>query len=251
VSKAFRPLLLTGLAAFLYQRLTDGTIHFYINQRFVWLIWVAVGALLFIALSYLLHRPAESTDGGHDHDHSHNHDHDHAFPLSWVTASLVALPLLLGWIIAPQPLGMAALVNRDLSAIPAFDFAPDANPARQAIEERDEAETILDWVMAFGPHPDLAAFAGQPADVIGFVYRRPDMPPDTWLVSRFLVMCCVADATPISLVVYAPGVEVMDDMWVQVQGHFAAETVGAIPSPLLIADSVTPIEPLAQPYLYQ
>jgi uncharacterized repeat protein (TIGR03943 family) len=104
--------------------------------------------------------------------------------------------------------------------------------------------------MAFGPHPDPAAFAGQTADVTGFVYRRPDLPPDTWLVSRFLVMCCVADATPISLVVYAPGVTVEDDMWVRVRGQFAAETAGQIPTPLLIADEVTPIEPPAQPYLY-
>ncbi len=242
MSKVFRPLLLAGLAIFLYQRLADGTIHFYINRRFVWLIWVAVGALLLIALSYTLPKP--------DSDKETEHAHDHAIPLSWVTASLVALPLLLGWSIAPQPLGMAALVNREMSSAPAFDFAPAANPAQQAVEARGEAETILDWVMAFGPRPDLPAFAGQPADVTGFVYRHPDMPPDTWFISRYLVMCCVADATPISLVVYAPGVEVADDMWVQVRGHFAAETVGEITTPLLIADTVTPIDPPAQPYLY-
>ena len=240
MSKTFKPLLVAGLVTFLCQRLVDGTILFYINRRFVWLIWVAVGALLLIALSYIFHRRAT--------EHEPEHDHEHA--LSWLTASLVALPLLLGWLVAPQPLGVAALVNRELSSAPTFDFAPSAKPAQQAIEERGEAETILDWVMAFGPHPDPAAFAGQPADVIGFVYRRPDLPPDTWFVSRFLVLCCVADALPVSLVVYAPGIEVEDDMWVRVQGHFAAETVGDIVTPLLIADTVTPIEPLAQPYLY-
>ena len=246
MSKTFKPLLLAGLATFLYQRLVDGTILFYINRRFVWLIWAAVGALLLIAISYIFHRRAPEHEHEHDHDHEHGHGHDHA--LSWLTASLVALPLLLGWMIAPQPLGMAALVNRELSNVPTFEFAPAANPAQQASTEHEE--TILDWVMAFGPHPDPAAFAGQPVDVTGFVYCRPDLPPDTWLVSRFLVMCCVADATPISLVVYAPGVAVEDDMWVRVRGQFAAETAGQIPTPLLIADEVTPIEPPAQPYLY-
>lgn len=234
MSKTFKPILLAGLATFLYQRLVDGTILFYVNRRFIWLIWAAVGALLLIALSYSFHqRPPE-------------HEHDHA--LSWVTASLVALPLLLGWMIAPQPLGMAALVNRELSTAPTFAFAPAANPAQQARAEREE--TILGWVMAFGPHPNLNAFAGQPVAVTGFVYRRPDLPPDTWLVSRFLVMCCIADALPVSLAVYAPGVTVEDDMWVRIEGHFAAETVGQIPTPLLIAAAVTPIEPPANPYLY-
>ena len=244
MSKTFKPLLLAGLATLLYQRLADGTILFYINRRFVWLIWVAVVALLLIALSYIFHQ--RTPEHEHEHDHDHGHEHDHA--LSWLTASLVALPLLLGWMIAPQPLGMAALVNRELSTAPTFEFAPAANPAQQAGTEHEE--TILDWVMAFGPHPDLTAFAGQAADVTGFVYRRPDLPPDTWLVSRFLVMCCVADALPISLVVYAPGVAVEDDMWVRIEGHFSAETVGQLPTPLLIADEVTPIEPPANPYLY-
>ncbi len=244
MSKAFKPLLLAGLATFLYQRLIDGAILFYINRRFVWLIWVAVAALLLIALSYIFHRRATE----HEPDHDHEHRHEHA--LSWLTASLVALPLLLGWMIAPQPLGVAALINRELSNVPTFEFAPSTNSVQQALEERSETETILDWVIAFGPHPNPAAFAGQPADVKGFVYRRPDLPPDTWFISRFLVLCCVADAQPVSLVVYAPGVEVEDDIWVRVQGHFAAETVGEIVTPLLIADAVTPIEALAQPYLY-
>lgn len=242
MSRGYRPLLLIGLALFLYQRLVDGAIHFYINRRFVWLIWVAVGALLAIAMSYIFHRPADTTDV--------EQTHEHATALPWVTASLIALPLLLGWMIPPQPLGIAAMVNRELSTAPTFDFAPAASSRQQAIEERGEAETILDWVMAFGPHPDPTAFAGEPVDVTGFVYRRPGLPPDTWFVSRFLVMCCVADAMPITLVVQAPGVEVKDDMWVRVQGHFAAETVGEIATPVLIADSVTPIEPLPQPYLH-
>jgi putative membrane protein len=246
MSKTFKPILLAGLATLLYQRLVDGTILFYINRRFVWLIWAAVGTLVLIALSYIFQPRAQKHE--HEYEHEHEHEHGHAHALSWLTASLVALPLLLGWLIAPQPLGMAALVNRELSTTPTFEFAPTANAVHQATAEREE--TILDWVTAFGPHPDLTAFAGQAADVTGFVYRRPDLPPDTWLVSRFLVMCCVADAMPISLVVYAPGAAVADDMWVRVRGHFAAETAGQIPAPLLVADAVTPIEPPAQPYLY-
>lgn len=235
MSQFFKPLLLLGLAGFLYQRLADKTILFYINARFVWLIWLAVGVLLLIALSYAIQRRnAKHTPAGHT--------------LSWLTASLVLLPVLLGWLIPARPLGTAALLNRELSPTAPQSFTP-APPSAASVEEG--AETLLDWMVRLGAHPDPEKFVGERADVIGFVYRRPNLPPDEWLLSRFLIWCCVADAVPISLQVRAPGVAVENDMWVQVQGTFIAETQNGVLVPVLLATRVIPITPPAQPYLYE
>lgn len=231
--KALKPLLLLALALFLHSRLANGAILFYINRRFVWLTWLAVGVLLLVALSY---RAATATS-------------EHAHRLTWRSAALLLLPVLLGWLIPPQPLNTAALSGRELNALPQTALTVSAlSPVRQATEARDP--TLLDWVLAFGESPDPTTFAGKTADLIGFVYRREGLPPDTWLLSRFVVTCCVADATAIGVMVRAPGIAVEDDAWVQVRGYFDAENVGGEQLPLLIADAVEVIDTPAQPYLY-
>lgn len=230
--KSLKPLLLLALALFLYSRLANGAIFFYINRRFVWLTWLAVGVLLLVALSY--RAPAAASE------HSHR--------LTGRAAALLLLPVLLGWLIPPQPLSTAALSGRELNALPQTALILSGRPARQATEVGDP--TLLDWVLAFGESPDPATFAGETADLTGFVYRREGLPPDTWLLSRFVVTCCVADATAIGVMVRAPGIAVEDDAWVQVRGYFDTDNIEGEQRPVLVADAVVPIEPPAQPYLY-
>jgi uncharacterized repeat protein (TIGR03943 family) len=230
--RSLKPLLLFGLALFLYGRLSNGAILFYINRRFVWLTWLAMVTLFLLSMSYRASRP--ETDPVHR--------------LTRRTAGLVLLPILLGWLIPPQPLGTAALTNRELNSGSRAAFNLSVGDVRLATKRR--APTILDWVLTFGERPDPATFAGQTAELTGFVYLRQDLPPDTWILSRFVITCCVADATAIGLPVEAPGVEVTNDTWVRVRGRFDAQAIDGEQMPVLVADSVTPIEPPAQPYLY-
>ena len=231
--KSLKPLMLSGLAFFLYSRLTNGAILFYINQRFVGLTWAAALGLILVAASYHIGGKAEA----------------HAHALSWSSFALVLLPMLLGVLIPPQPLGTTALSNRELNAVPQAALTLSAGSIRQASEQREP--TLLDWVLTLGEHPDPEAVAGQSVEVIGFVYRREDLPSGTWMVSRFVVTCCVADATAIGLIVRAPdAASPSNDQWVHVQGHFAAETIQGERLPVIIAETLTLIEPPAQPYLY-
>ena len=49
---AVKALLLIALALFLYTRLANGTLYFYINERFVGFTLIAVFGLLAVGLSY-------------------------------------------------------------------------------------------------------------------------------------------------------------------------------------------------------
>jgi hypothetical protein len=48
---------------------------------------------------------------------------------------------------------------------------------------------------------DPAAFIGQEARLIGFVYRDDRFNGDEFMISRFVISCCAADAAPLGLVV--------------------------------------------------
>lgn len=65
----------------------------------------------------------------------------------------------------------------------------------------------------------LAARAGQTVDFVGFVTRYPDTPADELLLTRYVVTCCVADATvaQVRVVNVTPGA-FEDNEWVEVVG---------------------------------
>jgi putative membrane protein len=133
----------------------------------------------------------------------------------------------------------------------ATDLAGLARPAGGALFGQDGPRNILDWLIAFDENPDPAAFTGQDATISGFVYRDARFGQDTFLVGRFTVSCCVADASPVGLVVRWPETESLpDNQWVEVSGRFEPGFFDGQPTPILIVTSLERIDPPRQPYLY-
>ena len=65
----------------------------------------------------------------------------------------------------------------------------------------------------------LVARAGSTSSFTGFVDRQPGEPADEFLLSRFLISCCIADALSIQVrVVNAPPGEFEADEWVRATG---------------------------------
>jgi uncharacterized repeat protein (TIGR03943 family) len=112
-------------------------------------------------------------------------------------------------------------------------------------------KNIIDWLVDIQNSASPDALRGQEARVIGFVYRDERFSESQFLVGRFIVSCCVADASPVGLVVQ--GEETADfenDQWIEINGHFETGTFDGEETPILIIDSIKAIEPPAQPYLY-
>ncbi|MCB8942437.1 MAG: TIGR03943 family protein [Ardenticatenaceae bacterium] len=237
--------LATGI--FLYTRITNGTIRFYINERFVTLTLLAAVGMMVVGASYWL-RPFPPHNHDHDHhDHDH-HDHDHHH-LTWLGLLIVALPLILGWFVPPQPLGAGAIGNREIGiGTLASVAAPGGNENMGLVAGE---KNILDWLNEF-QHQDTATFVGQEAHVIGFVYRDERFAEDTFMIGRFVLSCCVADAAPVGLVVQtAAAPQFPADQWVDITGHFITGTFDGITMPILVADTVEATETPQQPYLYR
>ena len=236
-------LVLFALGAFLYSRLANGTLVYYIHARFSGLTLAAALGLLAIGATYASRlvpalRPAADT-GDEPHDH-----------ISWPALFLIALPIVLGLAVEPRPLGASAMGGRDLSL-----GGAGLSPARAAIERRlampAGERTILDWLVAFAATPDPASHRGQAAKVVGFVYRDDRTPDDMFLISRFTIRCCVADGSAVWLPVRWPESHTLEnDAWLEVEGVFGVGTLLGRDVPVLEASRVTAVEPPAQPYLY-
>lgn len=248
---AVKALLLIALALFLYTRLANGTLYFYINERFVGFTLIAVFGLLAVGLSYRIGRQNTPAVDVHAHEHeTAAHDHPHSHALSWGGALIVLLPIALGLLVRPQPLGAAALSNREINS---GANSLEMPAVARAIEEKaPAAKNLLDWWQTLRTSANPAQeLAGQTVNVTGFVYHDERFGNDAFMVTRYVVSCCVADASPLGLVVDWPQApEFKDDQWIEVKGTFAPSTIEAWHLPVLVAESVTPITAPNQPYLY-
>jgi uncharacterized repeat protein (TIGR03943 family) len=267
--RAFQALILAALGLFLLQKIWSGTLYWYINQRFAILTLLAgIGFLVLarIVSPALWARPrrgeAARPQGqpepqaqphphhSHDHEPGHDHGHDHGSLSGWALLA-VALPVLLGVLIPARPLGSSALANKGLNAAAPLTagVSNGAQPAR--LDLAPEERTVLDWVRAFNYEADPAVFAGQPADVIGFVFHDSRLGPEQFFAGRFAVSCCVADAAGIAVIVEWPeAARLTDNSWVRVQGPVAVGQLNGRPVPLIVAEAVEAVPAPDQPYLY-
>jgi len=252
--RSLQALVLAGLGLFLLQKIWTGTLYWYINQRFMLLILLAAVGLLALA-RLVLPKPRTKAEMAEVHEHDpaeghaqHDHEHDHgskAAPLWGVL--FLAVPLVLGLLVPARPLGSAAIANKGINTTAPLTAGSSA-PVQLDLASTDR--NVLDWVRAFNYASDPATYTGQPADVIGFVYHADGLPEGQFLVSRFAVTCCAADAMAVGLLVHWPqaaGLE--NNSWVRVRGAMTVGTFGGRATPLIEADALEGVAAPDQPYL--
>jgi uncharacterized repeat protein (TIGR03943 family) len=247
MKSSFKALALIALGLFLYSRIYNGSLLYYISERFAWLTLFAAIGFIIVGASYR-YRAAQTHQ--HDHeDHQHDHaDHQHG-NFGWGALLLVALPVILGLLIPPKPLGAAAMSNREIS-VGSVNSAT-APKTTQIISRPTTEKNVLDWLIDFRLAQDPAAFADQEAKVIGFVYRDERFGAEQFMVSRFVLSCCAADAAPLGLVVKWPETNrLSSDQWVEVSGRLQPGEFDGESMPILIAEKVSPTDVPDQPYLY-
>lgn len=160
----------------------------------------------------------------------------------WI-AGLLVLPVVLILAAPPATLGTFSAGKR-------ADFA-GAGFATSASEIGDGALTLVD-VAAGQTSEDgeraLAARAGETVRFVGFVSRFDGTPADEFVLTRYVVTCCVADATIASVrtVNVTPGV-FADDEWVEVTGRIYPVGTEVIVDAVDIRKVETPDRPYLTP----
>ncbi len=229
--------VLLGLGLYFVYLILAGNLSHYVNLRFSWLSYV--GAALFLLLGLASLRQPDTH--AHEHHAHEEHEHDHSL-ISWPVLLVVALPLILGTLVPSQALGAAA-VDGDFSA---SGMTTDSyNGYGVAPEDRN----ILDWLRAFNASEDRSGFAGQPVDLIGFVYQDDSYASGQFMVARFAISCCVADSVAVGLPVeWSQPLD--SDTWVHITGTFKLDSFQGETQPVIAPDTVEVIEEPDQPYLY-
>lgn len=228
-----KTIILLGMGLYFSWLLISGNLAFYINQRFAWL--VVVGAVIFILLALVNIYSGLRAGDGCQHQH---------FQIGWDILLIVSLPLLLALIVPARSLGIEAVSG-------GISLSPVGVASQSAFQRSPLDRNILDWLREFERAASPAAFNGTAADVIGFVYREPGFAQDSFMLSRFTMSCCVADAFPIGMPVSAPeSSDFAAGVWLRARGVLRAADFDGDFLPVLFADSLEPIPEPRQPYLY-
>jgi uncharacterized repeat protein (TIGR03943 family) len=176
-------------------------------------------------------------------------------------AWLLALPPLALVLIAPPALGAFAASRQSVRPPPTGQTSPTDQAAAGAdqalfpplIPPGDGAAvplTLAEYMVRDYEAPHT--LAGVRIRLVGFV--TPQKPGrDGYLLTRFAVNCCAADATAIKVTIHGDPVPRAPDTWLEVEGRWQQRTGGdpnqpASETPLLLAESIRVIDQPSPPY---
>ncbi len=262
VYKTLQALVLAGFGIFLLEKIWSGNLYWYISNRYWLLTLLAAMGFLMLAQSILPKRkppvPAGAVEASsahehtheseHAHDHESDHEHKHGAVGSAWGLVVVALPIILGVIVPAKPLGAAAIANKGVNTSAPLVAASNSG-VKLDIAPQDR--NILDWIRVINAASDPNIIKGERANVIGFVYQDSRLGNGQFLVGRFTITCCVADALAIGMGVKWKDAQALPaNSWVQVKGTVESSTVDGQRLPLILAESVESVPEPTDPYLY-
>jgi uncharacterized repeat protein (TIGR03943 family) len=227
-----KAVLLFGLSGYFVVTIVTGNLNNYINSaRVAWLIYVAVVLFAVLGAAALLDlrrvMPSHSRVG---------------LP----SVILMALPLVLGTLIPSRPLGAEAASGSIRVGASSYG---SANVALVTKDPRDR--DVLDWSRLFVGEDSPSVFNGQSARVLGFIYKEPSYPDGMFMVGRFTLSCCVADASALGIPAFYDSAADFDaGTWVEVEGTFRAQAFLGQQMPVLQVAKITLTDEPDEPYLY-
>lgn len=205
--------------------------------------------LICAVLLFVVGAPAAFAKEDDDPEQLLGHDHVHGGVAGRVGVALL-VPVVAVFLVAPAPLGAFAAdrgaQNQSVEAVASNrGFEPLAVGA-DGVAQPSMREFLIRAYNA----PELVE--GVPVRLIGFVVAA-DAGGVDYLLTRFTMSCCAADALPLQVAVSgAPAVPAVEE-WVAVEGTWSGDMVeiaDGSPIPLLSVVDQQPTQQPDQPYDY-
>lgn len=244
IFRSYQGLLLSGLFIFFVVKAVNGQLTWYINSRFVPLTIVGMIFLGVLAQTIFTENRRSRLHETEHPDHHHEHDHAPSAVNLWV----MLIPILIGVLIPARPLDSSAFATKGFNT-----SAPliSSDSSASIFETESQARNVLDWLKLFSFQDDVTPFIGEEASVIGFVYFDDQLASDQFYVSRFVVSCCAADGFAVAMPArWDDAATLRQDAWVLVTGNIESVTIKGQRVPMIVAETVQPVDAPDQPYLF-
>lgn len=229
------------------------TIELYISPKVVWTAKLSAMLLAVISLAKFVPMRRSVNHSCCSHNHACATGHNYS-PIAGglVQIAIFIIPLMVGFGMQPRILASAALSNSINTAGPVPYYALDIpNELRGGVQtprglsfDKDDLggsevknlppkpvnsiakETdLVQLYLNIEDHPEQVY--NQRWRFTGFVYQDPKLAKNQFVISRFVITCCIVDATPIGIIVESPDApKLKADTWVEVAGVLQKKSIG-------------------------
>ncbi|MEK4084341.1 TIGR03943 family putative permease subunit [Psychrobacillus sp. FSL K6-1415] len=273
-----RGIILIGFFLLTFKLALTGDIEYYIAPKMIPFSYFAIGVLLILAVIQIWRSGSKNKmdlfcNCGFDHNNS-------SFLQSGFIYSLFFLPILIGFWFPDTIMDSSIVANRGInyglnSSLQQTEFGGDSSALsdNSDISYFDEGSTVynnrlelknellnnpkiivkdefyLDTLDIFVN--DLNSFIGKEIEIMGFVYKEPDLKPDQFVISRVAIACCVADSSVFGTIATTDiSHPVVMDEWIKATGILAKTNVDGQYLPNLQINKIERIEQPEDPYVY-
>jgi uncharacterized repeat protein (TIGR03943 family) len=184
-------------------------------------------------------------------------------PRLLVPSFVLTVPLLFATAVSPGKFGSAAFLNRGLvenagqlpSAQPSLrpaDGAADEGAGLPKNEKGQIKASTVDLLYAAGEPMMREDFENKEVEVVGqFLPARTGNPNgDRFQLVRMFVMCCAADARPVSVSVQSREASFPEMTWLKISGKVTFPLESGKRAVLIVADSVQQTSSPEAPFTY-
>lgn len=239
MSQLVRGLLLLALAGLIARLLISGQMVLYMSPAFDPLT-AATGAILAAMGTHELWLALRAGSGAASIRHGSRLDE----ALSY---GLMLLPVGLGLLTTPRALDPNALGGQDATrVVVAYSPTPPSSTVEPPVQPIRDVADLFRYLRTAGE-----GGVGQPVHLVGMVARGETLSVDQFVLLRYSIVHCVADAQPLGLLIDLPETSdgVSTAAWVEVDGTLASTERGGAHLISVVARRVTPTAEPPDPYL--
>jgi uncharacterized repeat protein (TIGR03943 family) len=161
--------------------------------------------------------------------------------------ALVLLPVGLGLLTAPRALDPNALGGQDATrVVVAYSPTPPSSSVGPPLQPIRDVADLFSYLRTAGE-----GGVGQPVHLVGMVARGDTLSADQFVLLRYSIVHCVADAQPLGLLIDLPDTTngASTAAWVEVDGTLASTQRGGAHLISVLATRVAPTSEPPDPYL--
>jgi putative membrane protein len=270
-----RGVILLGFALLMFKLIVTGQIQQLVAPKMLPFLYFAMGTLFILSLMQIWRSDDKKQIACCGCDH---HERRSPFQSSIVYVIFV-VPVLTGLIFSNQVLDSSVAAKRgvQLSGLSGGDSSSDdeffaqlfGNEIEEVpIEKREKVDknqlekallasdkvvfTKENYLEALEIiHNNIEHFVGKEVELTGFVYREPDFVKEKAVIARFVISCCVADASVYGMLASGKQLNsIVNDEWVKVTGIIKRTNYKGSVLPCIEIKGINKIKQPNEPYIY-
>jgi uncharacterized repeat protein (TIGR03943 family) len=206
-----------------------------------------------------------------DETHGHHGDHHHALPTRGLSAlvfyCLFLFPIISGFAFPDHTLGSDVAADRQIrrSALSAPSNEENNSGANAQPISHDQFDQLKNHVLSSRKiriDPENYAYImtiieqnidhlkGKQVELTGFVFRDQSVAANEIITARFVITCCIADASVYGMLTRGEVGHLKKDTWVRVAGRLNTSVSNEHVLPVLDVEQITPVSQPKNPYVY-